>query len=337
MAQIVERIFTYVPSKVLSLGGEQWARKLALGNQWSRIRIGILCAINGGASFNGFLFMGMSNGQSGGSASGQGIGASLSGSITSAGGWSYVANSGLPYFGSNGSGKIFRRTRGFPGPFGPGTAIETSGSISQINIPAGGAFQGYQRRRAPVYFDITREVGGGGNAVVTIYGMNTPTMAVDIRPDFFLEGLDQPGVPTIFGQTMLTNINTNMPVSDMLGQLDTLFIMWQRASFPLEISAIGASIVRQLDWQEGIGGAADSFSQYDFTGTALPTILQSGSGFAGDFVIDGSYTNLALQSGWAGTSGGNPYDPFETYQVGSITSGVTLSNGSYWAAPGVIV
>jgi hypothetical protein len=347
MAQIVERIYTYVPAKCLQIGGEQWARKLALGNQWSRVRLGFLGAIQGTASYTAsYLLFGLSNGQSGGATAvgGSAIGASLSGSLTNgAGAWTFQSNSGFPYYQSSASGKVFRRMQGFPGPFGPSLATETSASISTVNIPAALPQPGsnpttnYVQRRAPIYFDITREVGGSASATVAVYGMGSPTtqLALDFRPDHFLEGLDNPGTPTIYGQTMTQLINTTIPISDMLGALDTMFIMWQRTAGRLEISALGCSISRPLAWEDGIGGAADIMSSYAVTGTALPSVLTQGSGFSAPGVFSGSYTNPQIFSGWSGTCG-YPHDNFWNYATGTVVSGVTINSGTGWASNGVL-
>lgn len=344
MAQIVERIYTYIPANVLQIGGEQWARKIALGNEWSRVRIGFLGSIQGTATYAAsYLLFGLSNGQSGGATAvgGSAIGACLSGSMSAAAGaWTFQSNNGFPYYGSSGSGKVFRRMPGYPGPFGPSIVSETSASIGQVNIPAVSAQAGatpatnFTYRRAPIYFDITREVGGAASATVTVYGMPTTAMNLDIRPDHFLEGLDQPGTPTIYGQTMTSLISTTMPLSDMLGALDTMFIMWQRTAGRLEVSAFGAAISRPLAWEEGIGGAADIMSAYPFVGTALPSVLTLGSGFSAQGVFSGSYTNPAIVTGFSGTCG-TPHDNFWNYATGTVGGGVTIDSGTGWAANGV--
>lgn len=344
MAQIVERIFTYVPARGLSLGGEQWSRALALGNQWSRIRMGFLGLIRGNVTTQGFLLMGMSNGQLGGGTAvgNNAIGASFAGStITGASTWSYNSNSGSPYYGSSGNGKVFRRYPRYPGAFGPSLMTETAASISNVNIPAAPvdsqAFPNYALRRAPLYFDITREVGGAGTATVTVYGCPVSQMGLDLRPDHFLEGLDNPATPTLFGTAMTVLINTTLPVSDMLGGLDSFFIQWARAATPLEIYALGATVMRPLYWgSTPNGGGAEVFSAYDFTGTGLPTVLNQGSGFAdAQGAFGGSYTNPGVISGWSGTCG-TPSDTMDQYSSGSVVSGVTINAGTGWVGNGVI-
>jgi hypothetical protein len=339
MAQIIERLFTYVPSKVLAIGGEQWSRKISLGNQWSRVRLGFLGALGGSASYTGsYLLMGFSSGQVGGATAvgGSAIGASLSGNLnTAAGVWTYQSNSGYPYYQGNGSGKVYRRMPSMPGPFGPAVSAETSASISTVYLPASGGTN-YSYRRAPVYFDISREVGGGGTATVSVYGMPSTAMTLDFRPDHFLDGLDLPGTPTLYGTTMTQVLNTTIPISDLLGGLDSVFIMWQRTLGRLELSAIGAVVSRPSAYPEGIGGAADIMSAYNFEGTALPEVLTAGSGFAAQGVFSGTYTNPALISGWAGTSGGFPYDSWEGYSTGTVVNDVTVNGGFGWLGNGIV-
>src|SRR5512139_3944747 len=46
-ASIIERRFIYIPDKILCLGGAAWLRQLpVLTLPWSRIRIGLICAVS---------------------------------------------------------------------------------------------------------------------------------------------------------------------------------------------------------------------------------------------------------------------------------------------------
>lgn len=340
MAQIIERLFTYVPARAISLGGEQWSRKIAVGNQWSRIRCGVLCGIKGSVATQGYFSFGFSNGQLGGGTAvgNNAIGAQLSGStITGTSTWTFNSNSGYPYYNSGGSGKVFRRYPKYPGAFGPSQIAETSSSISTVNIPANSdSVVNLALRRAPIFFDIAREPGGGGTATVLVYGMPTAAMTIDFRPDHFQDGLDQTATPTIFGVAMTQLLNTTIPVSDMLGGLDSFFVHWARAATPVEIYALGASVLRSALWPETPnGGGADVFSAYDFTGTALPAVLTHGSGYTGQGAFSGTYSNPAIISGWSGTCVG-PNDTFDQYSSGSVVSNVTISAGTGWLGNGLL-
>jgi hypothetical protein len=342
MAQIVERIFTYVSARGLSLGGEQWSRKIALGNQWSRIRCGVLCSIKGAVTTQGYFRFGFSNGQlGGGSAVGNNaIGAELSGTLSSGTGtWTYNSNSGYPYYSSGANGKVFRRYPKYPGAFGPSQIAESAGTISTVNIaamPDPTVSANLALRRTPVIFDISREGGGAGTATVLVYGVPNTAIAFDYRPDHMLEAIDNTGTPTIFGTALTVLLNSTIPVSDMLGGLDSFFVHWARAATPLEIYAMGASVIRQLYWGESPNGAgADVFSAYNFTGTGLPSVLSAGSGFSTQISFGGSYTNPGVISGWSGTCG-TPLDTLDQYSNGSVVSNVTLNAGTGWTGNGLI-
>jgi hypothetical protein len=334
MAELVQRLFTYIPQNTLRIGGEQWSRTLGPLNAWSRIRIGLLCAVmpNNTANIVSNFNFGLCNGSafnSGASAYAQSaIGACMTGSMLSAA-WTltYNANSGNPFFSTSAAGKLFRRS---------GYHLVESSSLAQSAIALAGV--GVPKRRTPIYLDITRNVGGQGLSTIACYSTSTAQVTFDIRLDHFLDGLDQIAAPTINGQTLTTELSTTMALSDMLGALDSMFIMFQNAAFPLEIYAVGASVSRDLNYVAGSGGAYDGFEQYG-TGTATGAILSQGSGFSTQALINGTFftqSNPGIQIGYAGTSANWPYDPFETYGVGTVVNGVTLFQGSNWAANGSI-
>jgi hypothetical protein len=336
MAELIQRLFTFVPQSALRLGGEQWSRQLGVLNDWSRIRIGLLCGImpNGTSNLVSNFSFGLCSGttQAGGSAFAQSaIGACVTGS-TLATGWTltYNANNGNPYFSTGANGKFFRRTAY--------ATNESSGSLASQSIAVAGF--GIPKRRTPIYLDITRNPGGQGLATIAMYSTSTGQLTFDCRPDHFQDGLDQFNAPVVNGQTLTTELSTTMGISDILGNLDSMFIMWQNAFAQLELYAIGASVIREGNYAPGSsGGAFDAFAQYG-TGTATPSaFLSQGSGFSSPGIINGTYftqSNPGIQIGWAGTSANWPYDPFETYGVGTIVNGVTLAQGSNWGGNGSI-
>lgn len=336
MADLIQRIFTFIPQNALRLGGEQWSRSLGVLNDWSRIRIGLLVAVTPNAQSNyvsNFSF-GLCNGtgrQAGGSAFSQSaVGACVTGSTVGTS-WNitYTTGSGNPYYQTGGNGKFFRRTA-----YGTN---ESSGSLATQALAIAGI--GIPNRRTPIYLDITRNPGGQALATMAMYSTSTSQITFDCRLDHFQDGLDQFNAPVVNGQTLTTELSTTMGLSDILGGLDSMFIMWQNAAFPLEIYAMGASVIRALNYDPGTsGGAYEGFAQYG-TGTATGPLINQGSGFTDQAIINGTYftqSNPAIQIGWAGTSGNWPYDPFETYGVGTIVNGVTLFQGSNWAANGSI-
>jgi hypothetical protein len=165
MAEIVQRLFAYVPNNALRVGGEQFTRSLGVLNTWSRIRIGILVAAapNGVANLVSNFTFGVCNGQAnaGGSAAcNSAFGAAIPGSqLAASWTWTYQANSGNPYYASSGSGKLFRRSLY--------QLAESAGNVAAMALPQYGT--GAQKRRVPIYLDITRNQGGGGLATVACY------------------------------------------------------------------------------------------------------------------------------------------------------------------------
>jgi hypothetical protein len=337
MAELIQRLFTFIPQNALRLGGEQWSRKLGVSNDWSRIRIGFLCAVVPNATANiisNFNF-GLCSGttQAGASAFAQSaIGACMTGSML-ASGWTLTyspnASTNNPAFTTSGAGKLFRRT--------PYATSESASSLAAQGIALAGI--GIPKRRTPIYMDITRNPGGQALATIAVYSTSTVQITFDCRLDHFQDGLDQFNAPVVNGQTLTTEINTTMPISDMLGALDSMFIMWQNSTFQLEIYAIGASVVRDMNYAPGSsGGSWESFVQYG-TGTAPGSVLSQGSGFTSQAIINGTFftqSNPGIQIGWAGTSAYWPYDSFETYGVGSVANGITLFQGSNWGGNGSI-
>ena len=66
-ASIIQRQFIYIPDNILQLAGAAWLRQLpVLTLPWSRIRIGLICAVtpNGTSNINDCVFnFGISSGQ----------------------------------------------------------------------------------------------------------------------------------------------------------------------------------------------------------------------------------------------------------------------------------
>jgi len=341
MATIVERVYSYAPEKVFQLAGPaDFVRKLNIGNKWSRIRIGMLVAVapNGVANItDATLLLGMCSGIAspvGSYGTANFIGALLVGPNTPASSrlLTYTAGAGNPYY-SAPSCYTFRK-------FGQAevSAVGTTGPYFAL------ARTGLWYRRTPVYVDITRPISGSGACTISVYAPTTATVAIDYRPDQFFAGLDQLGTPVINAQTMtvhMTAVAAN--VGEEFGALDCLNLYWSRALYPLEISAIGASILTDSLYADGTAsGSAETFTQYTPSDAYVASgQLSAGTNWMSAVYVAGSYTaagtaNPLPQIWLAGSSCGTPTDGFEQYGTGSITSGVTINAGTGWGGPAYI-
>ena len=337
-ASIIQRDFTTVFDNALKLGGASYLRALAYGGGWSRIRIGALVAVTPNSTINisdAVLTIGLCSGKNYPGSSNctlsafgfSCIGSPVQGSTRLL---TYTANSGYPYFNPT-TGVIFRKTC----PIG----YQVSASAGAFFLPLAGT--GTQKRRFPIYVDITRSLGGAGLATVNAYGVTVAaTGQLDFRPDHFQDGLDQIGTPTIYNTALTAGATiSTISIGDEFGPLDTFEIFWSNSTFPLEIYAIGAVVINPtqnsgtLDVYTDTGGGFDILSQYQ-PGTQV-TDLAFGTGFSGAGTIYGaSYGTTVINM--LGTSGGVPMENFEQYTTGSIVSGVTLNAGTGWSNYGTI-
>ena len=210
------------------------------------------------------------------------------------------------------------------------SATSTTGAIAQAGV-------GTQKRRSPFFLDITRSVGGAGVTTMTLWGPSTATVLFDYRQEHLLDGIDQPGLPTINGQAM-TQLATSavIPASDSLGPLDSICFYWS-CQFPtIELYAITAWVLTDLSWPASDGGVYDSmgtaspFSIYSAGSISSAGTVNQGLGWAGPYAFYGT-GNDALQVGYAGTSIGNPIDLFEQYAVGTAV----VNAGTGFSGPAV--
>lgn len=338
-ASISQRVFAFVPDKTMLFTGE-YLRQFKITNQWQRIRIGIECAFTPDSTNSiadcGF-FLGICSGNQGLGSwfTPYFIGASLIGTSTPASTrtMTYTANTNNPYFAFT-AGNSFKK-------------VETTiTSIAALTATAGPlSYTGWFKRRACYYVDITKTLGGSGACTITVYGPTAAnTGATDMRPDDFMEGLDTFGAPIVNGITLTQLASTATTVSEALGPLDTFNLLWTRTSFPLEVSALGASVVYANETYTGVGGADETFDQYYvYSGTAISNgstpvpsgVLSGGTGWSGPIILGGSYSNPSVQIGLAGTSAGMPDETFESYDTGSLYSGG--SNGGIGWGGAIII
>jgi hypothetical protein len=346
MASISKRTFLYTDKNYLTLANEEWCRTLPNGNTWSRIRLGMLCAVtpNGTSNITDCaLFFGVSSGKTAPSSATNAtnfVGASIVGAAAplSTRALSYAASSNTnPYY-SLTIGQVFRRfeqtivATNFNTQAGILVPVATAG----MSVSGGAANAGAQRRRCPIIVDITRQTGGAGLYTIAVYGLTgNSTNQYDFRPDQLLDMVDQTGTPVSYGVTLTgwSTTATTVVASDVEGGLDTICLYWGRQAYPLEVYAIAASVITDMPYpQVTTGGALDTFDSYQ-VGSVAPAAgtLSLGTGWAGTFTFYGS-SNPNFQFGLAGTSSGFPGDDFESYAVGSNAVSLgTISYGTGWA------
>lgn len=353
-ASIIERNFAYVPDRILKLGGASWLRPLggpALSTPWERIRLGVLCAAtpNGASGLNDIVFtLGLcaSAANPGAAYSTDNyIGASLIGSeVTGATRTlTYNAGSGNPYF-SCSVGRGFRKLNS-------STATNTANFSSGLLLPLAG-YSGFYQRRAIIIVDIAKTAGGSGAVTFNVYYSTTAAtvQAIDMRPDSLFEALDQFATPSVRGGTFTQVLtSTALNYSPLGGDVNTFEIFWSNAAFPLEISALGASIVRPLIYSgvSATGVADETFEEYAISSGSIAQagFLTGGSGWSDPGSV--SYDTLSYNTGtlanssnlapqvytqYVGTTN-SPDEPFEQYATGTVIPGVTVNLGSFWTSP----
>jgi len=348
-ASIVNRVFSCVPDKVIRLGGASWLRPMGgptLPANWERIRFGVLCAVtpNGTSNISDALFLlGLTASTTApGSAysTDNFLGLSVIGSPVTASTrqLTYTAGSGNPYYSCTG-GVAFHKVNN--------TILTNSAASTAMLLPL--AQTGVYFRRAIVIVDITRPTGGIGSTTIVVYCNTTAATAqtIDFRPDDLFDALDQPGQPTLRGGSVINSVlsTTAVNYSPVGGDVDTFEIFWSSNTFPLEISAIGATVIRPLGYTD-VGFASDTFESYAVSAGSIAPVdsfLDSGSGWStpGSVISTWSYNDgsLANASNFApqiyGQYNGtvnSPSDGFETYAAGSVYGNGTLDAGTYWAS-----
>lgn len=353
-ATTIRRVFAHVPETILALQNAEYMRPIAVGGQWTRIRVGILAAVRPWGTSNIldcplFLGMGSSVGPGVGSpdtanflgASCVGLAAPLSTRTLT-----YTAGAGFPYYSSTVGQAVWKY----------GQNYSVAGGVGSVNLPV--AYSGNWERRCPLVVEITRPFGGNGVCTINAYTPAAGTGTIfDYRPADLWQCLENQGVPTIHGVALSAWINgTSLAASEAPGPLDSITIWWGSLFSVLEISAIGAAVldtgihtsrlttgvISFAGWSDGTVTPSTPIPQAGYSGTLQGASLAPvvSYGFYGTFYSSGSYGNLAPLYGYAGTSGETSWTDFSMYGTGTITpSGGTLTSlwaGTNWSTYGTI-
>jgi hypothetical protein len=233
MSSIGSRLFNLIADKYLTLANEEFARTLAIGTDWNKIRLGVLLAVTPDGTNNlasSALVLGVSSGKTNpyGAASTTNF---VGGAFHGAGGTptatlTYAANSGNPYYSSAGTGPFAR----------VGTTLSngTGNAVAFLIAANNGSIQ----RRSPLYVDIQK---GSPNFTVIRWTPQTSQsqfLTADCSPAEFLASLEL-ATPT-WGGISLTTSNSTVAASEAPGTLDTFDFFWNKSLFALEVYALAA-------------------------------------------------------------------------------------------------
>ncbi|MBI1178319.1 hypothetical protein GC207_12860 [bacterium] len=229
MANIGSRTFNLVDDQYLSLANEEWVRTLAIGSNWTKLRLGVLLSVTPDDvnNLNGVqLVFGLCAGKTNpyGAASTTNFLGMKFGGTTGGDLWTYKANSGNPYFGTE---RIFIKKTA-------ATVIGLSsaaGEVHRVNTN-----NGTLQRRGVQFLDIAK---GTPNFTVTQWAITLGSMAKDFSAAHLLDGLEQSGSISVNGETM-NSMPLAIPFDETAGALDTVDVFWNKSAFPLEVHAIAA-------------------------------------------------------------------------------------------------
>ncbi len=239
MAIIGTRAFNLIEDKYLTLGNEEYLRPLSIGNNWSKLRLGLMLALppNGTSNLTGCsLVVGVCSAASpfnttGGYAAAStrnfvGVDVATDGSGGAAlGTLSYNAGSGNPYYSTTYSGA--RRRVGTTDTFVAATTL--THAVAQNT--------GTLQRRTLLYVEIAK---GSPNYTVKYYAANGTLAMLDFAERDLLDGLEQAGTPVVNTQTMFASSAMAVACDETAGVFDTVNLFWNRTTYPLEVYALAA-------------------------------------------------------------------------------------------------
>jgi len=230
MANIGSRVFNLVSDKYLSLANEEFVRTLAIGSNWSRLRLGMLMALTPDEPNNlgGVLFtLGLCAGKTNpfGAASTTNFFGALFGSNPAGNTLTYVANSGSPYYwsGRNVMKRVGATTTGATGFTSESHRIATN--------------TGSLQRRSLHFVEFLK---GSPNYTMTFWTAPLTGMANDFTPAHLLDGLEQAGSITVNGETFGAGTAMTLAFDETAGTLDSVDLFWNRAAHPIEVHALSA-------------------------------------------------------------------------------------------------
>jgi hypothetical protein len=237
MANIGSRTINLIEDKYLTLANEEYLRPLSLGNNWTKVRLGLMVALTPNSTNNLIgcsLVLGLcaaatpfanTTGYAAAS-TGNFVGLDFithSSGTSAAGDLVYAAGSGNPYFSGTFTG-VRRRVD-------TTNSFQVTSSLNQCIAANTGSLQ----RRSLLYLDITK---GSPNYTFKPFVHQSAQAVLDFDPAGFLDGLEQPGTPIVNGSTLATCTAVTIACDEVAGAFNTANLFWNRAAYALEVYAL---------------------------------------------------------------------------------------------------
>jgi hypothetical protein len=234
MASIGARTFNLIEDRYLALANEEFVRTLAIGNDWTKLRLGVLLAVtpNGTSALGGTTFMlGVCSGKTspfGAASTTNFVGAALHTGTPGAttGTLGYGTSGDNPYFVSDGTWPAARVGTTLNSGTGDGTTVVFTANT------------GSTQRRSPLFVDIQK---GSPNYTITRWvpsAAQAQFLTGDCTPVEFLAALE--ATPPTWLNLNLTGLVATVAASEAPGALDTFDVLWNKTVSPLEIYALAA-------------------------------------------------------------------------------------------------
>ena len=230
MANIGSRTFNLIGDKYLTLANEEFVRTLAIGNDWTRLRLGLLLALptDGTSDLQGAdLVWGLCAGKS------NPFGAASTKNFL---GMKFGMGTGpdVMTYNSNGSNPYFWAGRGYLKKLG---ATRSPFERNGLEFHRLATNTGALPRRSAHFMEIAK---GSPNFRVTVWSLPVTGLAKDFTPAHLLEGLEQPGSIITNGENLGSGADVTVDFDEGAGALDTVDLYWNKAGFPLEVYALAA-------------------------------------------------------------------------------------------------
>ena len=231
MSNVAQRVFVLGGNTTyLTLANEEFVRPLNVGSSWSKLRLGVLCAItpNGVSNLSSVTFtFGICSGTSapfGAASTTNWTGMVINGTVL--GGLNYNANAGNPFFTASAIANS-------------GTRVGSVNSLSNVGgAPRIVTNTGSTQRRTPLYIDITK---GSPNYTCACWHQPIGQEASDWSFSSFLDGVDETGTPKLNNSSLDGTSANTYAASEVAGTFNTFDFFWNQASFPIEVYAMAVS------------------------------------------------------------------------------------------------
>ncbi len=226
MSNVAQRVFVLGGNTTyMTLANEEFVRPLSISNNWTKLRLGIMCAVTPDGT-NNFLTTTFALGICSGQANPFGSNNTTNWTgveIFPASTVNYTANSGNPYYAGASLAAMGKRV-------GNTNTTSQPGGVFQVGTNTGSV-----QRRSVLYIDITK---GSPNYTIAAFTQGTSNMAVDYTFANFLDGMEQTSTPSLNGVAWTALNSATFANSEVAGIYDTFDLFWSKSQFPMEIYAM---------------------------------------------------------------------------------------------------